>query len=460
MPESRSINSIDKINEILLVILIIFSPIFYGSVGLLHYTINGLIILAIVLLTLLKMTILGRFSILKSFLYIPALIFISVVLLQLINLPPSILRIISPHSLGIRTDFISAEFGSGALLPISVSPEHTLLELFKIIGYFAIFFVVINMVESKRQFQRLFSIVILSGLIISIIGVMQKYNLSYPERANWGIAASGGSSFGPFFNRNHFAGYLEMVIPLTLGYLLTDVELNKKIFYGLIGGIMSLALFFSLSRSGILIFIATLLFIAVFSAQKKKLRNATASILFLFAAVLFASFFLLDVDLIADRFRSTFVENQNIFFFMRGYHWGDILKIWRDFPIFGSGLGTFGSLSAKYKSVFSQAKFTYAHNDYLQLLAETGIFGFLSVFLFFIFYFRSLLTIWLMRRNRYVLGMVLGGVSSIWAILLHSLVDFNLHIPSNGLLFFIILGLTYRLAFTKFDKENAVSGSL
>ena len=460
MPEPQIINKADKITEFLLILLIIFSPIFYGSIGIFHYTMNGFIIFLIAYCWILKMHHSGRISIVKVPFYLPVSLFILLIIFQMVTIPRSVLGILSPRSLNFYANFSSSVIPLKVLLPISMSPEHTFIELFKLISYFTVFFVVINVVESKQQFQRIFNVIILSGVIISIIGVVQKYSLSYSGRVNWSIISSTSYSFGPFFNRNHFAGYLEMVIPLTVGYLLTDIEINKKIFYGLGGAIMSLALFFSLSRSGILVFVATLLFIAVFSARKKELRNATVSILFLFVVILFTSFFVLDVDIIAERFKSTFANYEQISLLGRGYLWRDILKIWRDFPIFGSGLGTFASLSNKYSTLFAHLKFIHAHNDYLQLLSEVGIFGFGFMAMFFFLYFNSLIRMWLKRKNRYVLGMALGGMAAVWAILLHSMVDFNLHIPSNAILFFIIMGLTYRIAFTRFKKDNVLPRDL
>ena len=153
----------------------------------------------------------------------------------------------------------------------------------------------------------------------------------------------------------------------------------------------------------------------------------------------------------------TLLHRENFAVLGHGYSWLDILKIWRDFPIFGTGLGTFGNISAMYKSSFLQNSFIYAHNDYLQLLSETGIVGLFSISLFFIFYFYAVLKSWLERRDSYVICVVLGGLASIFSILAYSFLDFNLHIPATALLFFVILGLVYRLSHSHFEDAKAIS---
>jgi O-antigen ligase len=114
------------------------------------------------------------------------------------------------------------------------------------------------------------------------------------------------------------------------------------------------------------------------------------------------------------------------------------IRIWRDFPFFGTGLGTFGSISSMYKTTLDQVLYTHAHNDYLELLSNTGLVGFILVALFFGLYFKIIIKAWLKRNNDYVVCLGLGGICSILGMLVYSLLDFNLQIPANALLFFII----------------------
>jgi len=121
-----------------------------------------------------------------------------------------------------------------------------------------------------------------------------------------------------------------------------------------------------------------------------------------------------------------------------------MLGMMMDFPLLGTGFGTFGYVYPLYKKYMeAPLVYTYAHNDYLQLIIETGILGFFSVI--------TALTLFLLSRvrnlgrfsqkeNHFRFFMSLGALSGIVSLLIHSLADFNLHIPSNALYFAFLIG--------------------
>jgi len=244
-----------------------------------------------------------------------------------------------------------------------------------------------------------------------------------------------------------------MVIPLGLGYSLTDIPMAKRFIYWFSIGVMSLALFMSLSRSGILVYIFTLMFLLTLAYLRagalKEIKISYIWFFLIFCLVIFS----MEARNIFVRFTNLFKE-ENFVVFGHGYSWLDIGRMWRDFPFFGTGLGTFGSISAMYKTSPAQTSFSYAHNDYLQLLSETGAVGFVFMALFFILYFKTVIRMWLKRRDPYVVSLVLGGLASLTGMLAYSLLDFNLHIPANGMLFFIIMGLVYRLTFLESSHRD------
>lgn len=459
MPDARISTTIDILIKSLLILLIIITPLLYGSVEMLHYTIMESAIFFIIFLWFLKIAIDGKVSFIRTPFFLPALFFLLLVFLQIVSLPKGIIGFFSSHSLDFYKHFSTSAMLDRSALALSIYPDSTILEFFKTLSYIAIFFLILNNIKSKKEFLGIFNIIILVGLGISIFGIIQNYTYAHLNKVYWfDPSGTAASPFGSFVNRNHFAGYIEMIIPLAIGYLITDIDFSKKVFYGLAVCIMSLALFLSFSRAGIIVYIASLSFMGLCLIIRRPLHKRAIAILILFIVVLFASMLLLDVKSICKRFVTIFQDHDTGFPVLgRGYLWRDNLKIWVDFPVFGTGLGTFGSISAKYKTLPGEVKFTYAHNDYLQLLSETGVVGFGLVFMFFCLYFNSLLRMWFKRKDIQAVGLVLGCTAAIWAILIHSLVDFNLHIPSNALLFFIIMGLAYRLAFTSLKEDNAVS---
>ena len=205
---------------------------------------------------------------------------------------------------------------------------------------------------------------------------------------------------------------------------------------------MASALCLSLSRGGTLSFMGSLFFMAVLLAAKRLTRKKAAFIpfliLFLFAALLW-----LGIGPIIARFAKLVEYRNDIGSIGRVKIWRCVLPMIKDYPLWGTGLGTFAAVFPRYKSTILQNSFiSYAHNDYLQLIAETGIAGFLilsfGMLVFFITTIRKLLR----RYDPYVISLTIGGIISIAALCLHSFVDFNLHIPANALLFFLIMGIT------------------
>ena len=123
-------------------------------------------------------------------------------------------------------------------------------------------------------------------------------------------------------------------------------------------------------------------------------------------------------------------------------YWSATLGLIGEFPLLGTGLGTYMHSFRRYNPVLEQVLVDHAHNDYLELLAEAGTVGFLLVVGGLGWFCWRTLKHWFTRHDPEVLGIVLGGLTSVLAIGLHSLVDFNLHIPANALLLSVILGLT------------------
>jgi len=434
--------------------LIIFSCLFYGSVTVLPLTIIEAVVGLMVLFWLAEMAYKGQLSFVKTAFLIPLALFLCFIIFQLIPLPASLIRIISYNTAHLYGTFVPAGI-SRDFFPLSIYPDATSSELLKFLTYVGIFLMIINKIETKRQFNRIINTIIALGFIIGFFGIIQKY--TYSDRVYWfDPLGSTGSAFGPFANRNNFSGYINMVIPLTLGYFLTEMPLAKRLIYGFCLVIMSLGLFLSLSRAGLLIYIAVLAFILLFSTLKDSLKTKTRT--FSIWSFLLISLFVFFMEAKTAWARLlTLFQRETFVVLGHGYSWLDILRIWKGFPIFGTGLGTFSSISSRYKTTPMQFLFTYAHNDYLQLLSEVGLAGFILVALFFIFYFNSVLKMWFKRHDSYVVCLVLGGVGSVLSMLVYSFLDFNLQIPANGLLFFVIMGLVYRLVYVRFNDAAPTS---
>ncbi len=119
----------------------------------------------------------------------------------------------------------------------------------------------------------------------------------------------------------------------------------------------------------------------------------------------------------------------------------------KDFPLFGIGYNAFPVVSARYQPVDEvNFRFAHVHNDFLQLLAETGWIGLGLLVGGFLLVVRAIALKWQTRRDPFVQTMVAAGLAALATMGLHSLVDFNLHIPANALLFTTVLALTFACA--------------
>lgn len=439
----------------LFIFLVVFSCLFYGSVTSFPQAVIEITCGALVLIWLLDMSLRRKFVFLKTGLYWALGGLVLVVIVQLLPLPEAIIKVISPQAWNYHQRLIPSGY-AGSFLAASINPDATAGEMLKLLAYTGLFLVVIHSIETKKQFSLLINALIILGVGISLFGIIQKYGS--PERIYWfDPSAAPNTAFGPFINRNNFSGYINMIIPLTLGYCLTNMQLSRRIVYYSCLGVMCLGLFLSSSRGGIIVFCLGLFLFVVLSKCKDSLRSRKASLLIAFFVAVALLVFLLESKMVLARL-ATLYQKEALFVFGHGYSWLDIIRIWRDFPLLGTGLGTFGFLSSMYKSSFAQSLFTYAHNDALQLLSEVGAVGtFLTVSFFFLF-LRTVINEWRQRHSNYAVAVILGGLVSVCITVIYSFLDFNLHVPANAVLLFFIMGLIYRLAFNRFKDELAVSG--
>jgi len=210
--------------------------------------------------------------------------------------------------------------------------------------------------------------------------------------------------------------------------------------------LMSIAVIFSNSRSGVFILVLIFLLFLGLTAlsfdvpalRKKRIRTL---FLMIFIIILVIALYV-GLDSVLHRFSLDKLLQEK-----RPVYWADALRMFADYPLFGTGLGTFGALAPPLEGEEGPLAIVHAHNDYLEYLSELGLIGSLllggGVLLCLAISFR----VWRTRKNPQVKGLALGGIVSVAAILVHSLTDFNLHIPANILLFSVILALTMVTAF-------------
>lgn len=363
-------------------------------------------------------------------------LFIALILFQLMALPRVLFQYLSPGTSQLYIDFGSVSMNN---LTLSVYPDATLGMLLQFLSYLIVFFVTINYFDTEKKIMRVITVIIFSGFIYSFYGIIKKFAIE-------------GVGFSTFTNRNHFSAYIQMIIPLAIGYSLTRKSLAVRSIFIFLASTMLLALLLALSRAGIICAAISLLILFIILRIKYAVKKEVGLIIL---AVLLLSVLLgissgLDPTMQRLRTLSTpFQAMAGRFSLIK-----DTLNIIRDFPLWGIGFGALGEIFQKYISLQGSA-FSFTHNEPLQLMVETGLLGFSLMIVFLAGYFKNILHLLFKRSNPYVIYLSLGCLVGIISILLHSFFDFVFHIPANAVLFVIILALINRIL--RIQQNNAPS---
>jgi len=248
----------------------------------------------------------------------------------------------------------------------------------------------------------------------------------------------GGWIYGSYVNHNHYAGLMELLVPIPLVLSLTRLAEDKeRIAAGVAAAIMVGTIFLSGSRGGMLAIFVELAVLAVMLVrQKKGIRIAIG--LAAFAIVLVSMLTWLGGKELTTRISTISAESRTeISGGMRSSIDRDAIRMFRNRPALGWGLGTFPTVYPQFRSFYTNFFVNQAHNDYLQLLAEMGILGFGTMLWFLIVLYRRALPkigSWMSDVSGAV---TLACTLGLTGILVHSLFDFNLQIPANAALFYV-----------------------
>jgi O-antigen ligase len=437
----------------------------------------------------------------------PALLFAVLAGLQLVSLPSEWLDWISPNTANITRDALPpatggsltvAEFESwllqppdppdgpagrlptpvpgewrGSLMrdaelpvpergnadPVSLAPEATKRQLAIYLAYFAVFVMGINQWRDRRHADRILATLAVMAGAISLFGIVQK--LTWSGRLYWLRQPSQGDSpFGPFVNSNHFAGYLEMILPLIIGLAVATagqmrqerdprarlLERGEKLLPRLVllwaAAIFgSVALVASGSRGGLLSVLSAGALFLVLSPLRRPGGWKVVPVGLLLVALAVGVAGRVGGDELWTRHSSLADPVGDPSFAVRLDAARRAIRMTTDFPVVGVGLGAFDVAYPMYVSGGWVNRTGAAHNNYAQLAAETGIVGagLASIGL------AILLAVYLVPalvrsgspRRHVVHGLAVG----ILAMLVHSAFDFNLQVYSNGLVFVVLVAL-------------------
>lgn len=300
-----------------------------------------------------------------------------------------------------------------------------------------LFFLAGQVLAAGRDGARRFAlVVVLFGFCLSMFAILQFF--SSRGMIYWSITPrSGGWIFGPYVNHNHYAGLMEMLIPVAVAYLLCrplERALRAVLIFAVVIVIASLLL--SGSRGGFVSLLAEFLIFAavvmrrVLALGRWRLAAATATGILGAAAL----FLWMDPGDISRRLATVvkIPDAREVSFGQRRVVTLDTLRIVGDYRWTGAGLGAFETVYPRYRSFPSDLRWDHAHNDYAEALAETGLVGgaliVTALGMFFPLAFRNLTS----RLDSQAGWIQFGAAVGCCGLLVHSLFDFNLHIPANA----------------------------
>ena len=328
-------------------------------------------------------------------------------------------------------------------------------------SYALLYFLVVQHLKTTRRIIGLAFIILLVGSGESLFGLFQ-----YLKGATTVLGYDTpniGTVNATYFNHNHFAGFLILVIPIALGLLFGTANLEKKFFVLILLALLGATLVLTLSRGGLLSFLLSSGFFTVCLSIKHgqhagSWRKYVAVVIVLILCVgAYAAW--IGFSPIAHRslFETFFPNRMTIEQEIRFQLWRHALPLVKEFPLFGSGLGTFHDVFLRYRpeTLSPERQAFHVHNDYLELLIEMGIPALLLAFWTIGRVYRHVLKGYFQMREPLLASLALGGLTSCTALWIHSFFDFNFQIPANALLFVIILAMTIATVRLMFSKHRS-----
>ena len=287
------------------------------------------------------------------------------------------------------------------------------------------------------QARKLAVIFALYGFVIAGLALLQGvapngklYWLRQPRIGGW--------TYGPYVNHNHYAGLMELLVPIPLILSCTRLAHEKeRIAAGIAAAAMTGTVFLCGSRGGMLALLAEFVVLAVVAVRQKKGARLAVGV-GAFAVVLLSLLTWLGGKELTARVTSIPTEARSeISGGIRLTIDRDTLQMFRNKPLLGWGLRTFPVVYPQFRTFYTNFFVNEAHNDYLQLLVETGLLGFATMVWFLIVLYRNAwckIGDWMSDLSGAVTLACLLGFTG---ILVHSALDFNLQIPANAALFYV-----------------------
>lgn len=326
----------------------------------------------------------------------------------------------------------------------TASSYATRMEIILLVADVVLLFLAAQVFRTRDDWRGFIWFVMTLGFLVSLFGILQ--HLTFNGKLYWFREMHYPAvPFGPYVNRNHFAGFVELVIPVSLVPLaLGKVRRERWFLVSLFTVVPIGALFLSASRGGIISFGVEVAVLLVWLVLRRAFGKhlLSAGVVFLLAFLMVSW---LGIHQAIARFSA--MQALEVTEGKRVSMAADTWHIFLDHPVMGTGFGTLQTVFPRYETNYDGKIVNHSHDDYLEALAETGLLGglccgwFLGVLLFGSVRHLS------KPGSAFAATLRLSALIACLGFLTHSLVDFNLHIPANALLFLLIA----HMASTSYD---------
>lgn len=308
-------------------------------------------------------------------------------------------------------------------------------ELVKITAYFVLFFLMAQVFRTRRDLSVLAWFLMLFCFGVSLFGILQHFTSG--GQIYWLTKITTNTEFfGPFVNRNHFAGFVELTLPVGLGLL---------VFRGLAPDLIPLVTVLSLvpvsavilsgSRGGILCLVFEICVLALLVRGRKSEERPNLAVVGIVATAAVALIVWVGAERAIQRFSEVAkgdVNTDRRISMFRG-----AAGMFVEHPFKGSGLGTMVAAYPRHETLYDGLVVEHVHDDYIELIAETGILGGICGLAFLWLLFHESRQGFESKQGSFSRGLHAGAIAALSGLLLHSFLDFNLHIPSNAMLFLL-----------------------
>ncbi len=340
----------------------------------------------------------------------------------------------------------------------SAYPHDTVSLALLYVAYAILCFLAAQSLFRGSQARTLTVIFLLYGSAMASFALIQ--GISSNDKLYWiRQPRSGGWIYGPYVNHNHYAGLMEMLIPIPLVLALSRLASTKtRNTAAAAAALMVSTIFLSGSRGGMLAIAAELVILAILLVkQKRGLRTAIGLGVFLVIVVVLLTW--VGGGELSRRLSPSSPSHSELSTDIRKYINRDGIRMFLKKPVLGWGLGAFPVVYPQFRTFYTNFFVNEAHNDYLQLLVEMGLLGFATMIWFLVtLYTRA------MKKIKNWSGEISGAVTlacvlGLSGILVHSFVDFNLQIPANAALFYVLCTVAASEPFAQPARKRRVTRS-